>query len=139
MGEHRAARMEPVTQVETELLPTTVNWGNMNQEALEITNVPEPGLGEMTVVDAGMNLLCDIELDATLQFGSREMPLREILELGPGDVVELDRHVSEPVDLVVGDRIVARGEVVVVSGNFALRITEVAAPQLRLESIRCLF
>ena len=65
--------------------------------------------------------------------------LREVLELGPGDVVELDRHVSEPVDLVVGDRIVARGEVVVVNGNFALRITEVATPQLRLESIRCLF
>lgn len=86
-----------------------------------------------------MNLLFDIELEATLQFGSREMPLREVLELGPGDVVELDRHVSEPVDLVIGDRIVARGEVVIVSGNFALRITEVATPQLRLESIRCLF
>jgi flagellar motor switch protein FliN/FliY len=43
------------------------------------------------------------------------------------------------VDLVVGDRIVARGEVVIASGNFALRITEVATPQLRLESIRCLF
>jgi len=90
-------------------------------------------------LEAGMSLLFDIELEATLQFGSREMPLREILELGPGDVVELDRHVSEPVDLVVGDRIVARGEVVVASGNFALRITEVATPQLRLESIRCLF
>jgi flagellar motor switch protein FliN/FliY len=89
--------------------------------------------------EAGMDLLYDIELEATLRFGSREMPLREVLELGPGDVVELDRHVSEPVDLVVGDRIVARGEVVVASGNFALRITEVATPQLRLESIRCLF
>jgi flagellar motor switch protein FliN/FliY len=87
----------------------------------------------------GMELLYDVELEATLQFGSREMPLREVLELGPGDVIELDRHVSEPVDLVVGDRIVARGEVVVASGNFALRITEVATPQLRLESIRCLF
>ena len=86
-----------------------------------------------------MGLLYDIELDATLQFGSREMPLREVLELSPGDVVELNRHVSEPVDLVVGDRIIARGEVVVVSGNFALRITEVATPQMRLESIRCLF
>jgi len=86
-----------------------------------------------------IGLLCDIELDVSLQFGSREMPLREVLELGPGDVVELDRHISEPVDLVIGDRIVARGEVVIVSGNFALRITEVATPQLRLESIRCLF
>ena len=86
-----------------------------------------------------IGVLSDIELEASLQFGSREMPLREVLELGPGDVVELDRHVSEPVDLVIGDRIVARGEVVIVSGNFALRISEVAAPQLRLESIRCLF
>jgi flagellar motor switch protein FliN/FliY len=88
---------------------------------------------------ATMALMNDIELEATLQFGSRELALREVLELGPGDVVELDRHISEPVDLVVGDRIVARGEVVVASGNFALRITEVATPQLRLESIRCLF
>ena len=86
-----------------------------------------------------VDLLSDIELDATLQFGSREMALQEILELGPGTVVELNREVSEPVDLVVGDRIVARGEVVVMNGNFALRVTEVATPQLRLESIRCFF
>jgi flagellar motor switch protein FliN len=85
------------------------------------------------------DLLLDIELEATLQFGSHELALKEVLGLGPGDVLELDRHVSEPVDLVVGDRIVARGEVVIVSGNFALLITEVAEPQLRLESIRCLF
>jgi flagellar motor switch protein FliN len=86
-----------------------------------------------------VELLSDIELDATLQFGTREMALDEVLELGPGAVVELNREVSEPVDLVVGDRIVARGEVVVLNGNFALRITEVATPQLRLESIRCFF
>lgn len=94
---------------------------------------------EETARAEAIGLLCDIELDASLQFGSREMPLQEVLELGPGDVIELDRHVSEPVDLVIGDRIVARGEVVIVSGNFALRVTEVATPQLRLESIRCLF
>src|SRR3982074_1080770 len=97
------------------------------------------GSGEIAGVYAGFGLLCDIELDATLQFGSREMPLREVLELGPGDVVELDRHVSDPVDLVVGDRIVARGGGVVVNGNFALGVADVATPQLRLESIRCLF
>jgi len=87
----------------------------------------------------GLELLYDVELDATLQFGSKEMLLRDVLELGPGDVVELDRHIAQPVELVVGDRIVARGEVVVASGNFALRVTEVATPQMRLESIRCLF
>lgn len=87
----------------------------------------------------GVELLMDVELEATLRFGCREMPLGEILELGPGDVVELDRHVSDPVDLIVGDKIVARGDVVLVNGNFGLRVTEVAAPRKRLESIRCLF
>ena len=86
---------------------------------------------------AELGLLVDIELEATLQFGSREMPLREVLHHEAGDVVELDRHNSQPVDLVVGGRIVARGQVVVVSGSFALRVTEVALPQMRLESVAC--
>ncbi len=85
------------------------------------------------------DLLMETDLDATLQFGSRELPLKDVLALSLGDVLELNRHISEPVDLVVGDRIVARGEVVIVDGNFALLVTEVAEPQLRLESIRCLF
>jgi flagellar motor switch protein FliN/FliY len=86
-----------------------------------------------------LGVLFDLELDVTMQFGSRELALKDVLLLGTDDLVELDRHVSEPVDLVVGGRIVARGEVVVMSGNFALRVTEVATPQLRLESVRCLF
>lgn len=53
-----------------------------------------------------IDVLSDIELDATLQFGSRQMSLEEILELGPGAMIELNREVSDPVDLVVGDRIV---------------------------------
>jgi flagellar motor switch protein FliN/FliY len=85
------------------------------------------------------DLLMDIELDATLQFGLREMPLKDVLAVGPGDVLELDRQVSDPVELVVGDRIMARGEVVIVNGNFALMVTEVAEPQLRMESLRSLF
>jgi flagellar motor switch protein FliN len=97
-------------------------------------------LGESAAAKASArDLLLEIELDATLRFGSRELALKDVLALGLGDVLELNRHVSEPVELVVGDRIVARGEVVIVSGNFALLITAVAEPQLRLESIRSLF
>jgi flagellar motor switch protein FliN len=87
----------------------------------------------------GIELLLDVELDVALRFGCREMPLGEILDLGPGDVVQLDRHIADPVDLIVGDKIVARGEVVLINGNFGLRVIEVAAPKRRLESIRCLF
>lgn len=82
------------------------------------------------------DLLLEVALDATLRFGSRSLELRELLELGPGDVVELDRHLADPVDLIVGDKIVARGEVVLVNGNFGLRVSEVAEPMRRLESIR---
>ncbi len=84
------------------------------------------------------DLLLEVELNAAVRFGSRELELKELLELGPGDVVELDRRVADPVDLIVGDKIVARGEVVLVNGNFGLRVTEVAEPMRRLESIRCI-
>lgn len=87
----------------------------------------------------GVDLLLGVELETSLRFGSREMPLSAVLDLGAGDVVELDRHVSDPVDLLVGDKIVARGEVVLVNGTFGLRVLEVAEPKKCLESIRCLF
>ena len=90
-------------------------------------------------IGSGVELLLDVELEASLRFGSKEMPLGEILNLGPGDVVPLDRYVADPVDLIVGDKIVAQGQVVLVNGNFGLRVTEVATPKKRLESIRCLF
>jgi flagellar motor switch protein FliN len=97
------------------------------------------GQNTPTAVGPGVELLLDVELEASLRFGCRELPLSEILDLGAGDVVELDRQVTDPVDLIVGDKIVARGEVVLVNGNFGLRVTEVATPRKRLESIRCLF
>lgn len=107
--------------------------GETGASAAEVCPAISPGAG------SGIELLLDVELEATLRFGCRELLLGEILDMGPGDVVELDRHAADPVDLIVGDKIVARGEVVLVNGNFGLRVTEVAAPRKRLESIRCLF
>jgi flagellar motor switch protein FliN/FliY len=95
--------------------------------------------GKPAGIPPSVELLLDVELEAALRFGCREMPLGEILDLGPGDVVELDRHIADPVDLIVGDKIVARGEVVLINGDFGLRVTEIAEPRRRLESIRCLF
>ncbi len=88
------------------------------------------------MTDVRPDIVLDMELEAALQFGASELSLRDVLALGPGDVVELDRHLAAPVDLVVGERIVARGEVVVVNGNFAFRVTEVTTPQMRLEIVR---
>lgn len=113
-------------------------------DELEQTEIIPPGvegfsISSSTEVAGSIDLLLGVELEASIRFGSREMPLGEVLDLGAGDVVELDRHVSDPVDLLVGDKIVARGEVVLVNGSFGLRVLEVAEPKKCLESIRCLF
>jgi flagellar motor switch protein FliN len=89
--------------------------------------VPVPS----AVADSSVNLglLMDVELAISLRFGSRRLLLRDVLDLAPGAVVELDRLVDEPVDLLLDGRVLARGEVVVMDGNYALRVSEVAPPQ----------
>ena len=91
---------------------------------------PEPAAAE--AYSPNLELLLDVTLDATICFGQKQMLLRDILELHPGAAVVLDRHVEEPVDLLVGGRMVARGEVVIVDGNYGLRVTEIVSPQQRI-------
>jgi flagellar motor switch protein FliN/FliY len=89
---------------------------------------PTPAPPETRKVD----LLYDVELQVSLRFGKREMPLGDILELSAGAVVELDQRILEPVELLVGGKVVAYGEVVVMDGHYALRVTEVFNPMERL-------
>jgi flagellar motor switch protein FliN/FliY len=71
-----------------------------------------------------MDRLMDVQLGVTMRFGGRRLLLREVLDLTPGAVVELDRRVEEPVDLLLDGKLVARGEVVVIDGNYGLRVTD---------------
>ena len=111
--------------------------------AAQKPNSPPPDAPEQTPAplqpaaaqNGNLALLLDVTLDATICFGRREMLLRDILELHPGAAVVLDRHVEEPVELLVGGRMVARGEVVIVDGNYGLRITEIMSTQQRLASL----
>jgi flagellar motor switch protein FliN len=80
--------------------------------------------------ESNYDLLMNVELELTLRFGERDMFLRDILELGPGSVLELDREIQDPADLLLDGRLIARGEVVVVDGNFGLRVTEVVPAPL---------
>ncbi len=74
--------------------------------------------------DRNLDLVMDVELNVTLRFGQRQLALREVLELTSGSVVELDRQVDEPVELVLDGRVVARGEAVIIDGNYGMRITQ---------------
>jgi flagellar motor switch protein FliN/FliY len=74
---------------------------------------------------SNVSLLENVEIDVILRFGERRLPLREIGELRSGSVIELDKSLQDPAELLLGDRVVARGEVVIVDGNYGMRITEV--------------
>jgi flagellar motor switch protein FliN/FliY len=80
------------------------------------------------MADAPSDSLRDVELTARLELGRALLPVRDLLQLGPGAVVELDRRIGDPVDLFVNDRLVARGEIVVAGGSFSLRVIEVLSP-----------
>ena len=103
-------------------------------EPQEVPNQPQPSLAG--AVPLNLELLLDVELEATIRFGEREMLLRDVLGLMPGAVIELNQMVNEPVSLLVAGRLIARGEVVVVDGNFGLRVTEVASPGQRAELLQ---
>jgi flagellar motor switch protein FliN/FliY len=72
-----------------------------------------------------VSILENVEIDVILQFGERQLPLREIGELRSGSVIELDKYLTDPAELLLAGRVVARGEVVIVDGNYGLRVTEV--------------
>jgi flagellar motor switch protein FliN/FliY len=75
----------------------------------------------------GIELLHGVAMDVTVELGRTRLSVRELLALTPGDVLELDRAAGSPADLLVNGRLIARGEVVVVDENFALRVTEIVA------------
>lgn len=72
-----------------------------------------------------LGFFMDMELEVTLRFGGRNLLLKEVLELGPGSVLELDREIHDPADLLLDGKLIARGEVVMVDGNYGLRVSEV--------------
>jgi flagellar motor switch protein FliN len=83
-----------------------------------------------------INMILDIALTVTVRLGRIEMPLGRVLELGPGSIIEVGHSVDEPVELLVNNKLIARGEVVVVEEKFGLRITQIVSPTERIESLR---
>lgn len=74
--------------------------------------------------DKTLDLILDVNVRVTVQIGSSMIPMREVLELAPGSVVQLNQHANDPVGLYVNEKLVAYGEVVVVEENFGIKITQ---------------
>jgi flagellar motor switch protein FliN/FliY len=85
--------------------------------------------------EPNVDLLLGVTLNLTLRFGRRVLPLRDIVDLTSGSVVELDQEVQEPADLLLGDKLIARGQVVIVDGNYGLQVTEVVDARQRVGTL----
>jgi len=98
---------------------------------LRIRATPGPIPAQRTVAPAerhrGLRLLQDVEMTLTAEIGRTRLPVRQVLELVPGTVLELDRAAGAPADVMVNGRLVARGEVVVVDEEYGIRITEIVS------------
>lgn len=102
-------------------------------------DVPEPsqpGLAESREAPENLSIILDIELIATARLGKIEMSISDVLNLGPGSIIEVGHLVDEPIELLVNERLIARGDVVVVDEKFGLRITEIISRAERIESLR---
>ncbi len=85
---------------------------------------------------ANLERVLDIRLVAQARLGRVDMPINQLLTLGPGSVVDVGHLVDEPIELLVNDKLIAKGDVVVVDEKFGLRITEIVSPKERIESLR---
>jgi flagellar motor switch protein FliN len=98
-------------------------------------------IGNAEVAGPGKNgkwnidLLLDVELPISVLFGHSEMSLKDVLKLGAGSVIELDKSVNDPVTIIVNHKPIAKGEVVMVDGNYGVRILEVESTAERIRSL----
>ena len=83
-----------------------------------------------------IDLLLDVPLELSVELGRTRMSIQELLALGPGSVIELDKVAGEPLDILVNNRLVARGEAVVVNDKFGIRITDIVSPAERISRLR---
>jgi len=106
----------------------------VNVQQAEFTTFEPP---KMTESEArNLNMLLDIPLQVTVELGRTKHSVREILQLTSGSIIELNRLAGEPVDILVNNRLIAKGEVVVIDENFGVRITDIISQTERINNLR---
>lgn len=94
------------------------------------------GAGEATARTENLDVILDIPVTLTLELGRARIPIRTLMQLNQGSVVELERMAGEPLDVLVNGMLVAHGEVVVVNERFGIRFTDVVSPTERVQTLR---
>ncbi|MBA1272803.1 flagellar motor switch protein FliN [Stutzerimonas azotifigens] len=101
----------------------------------EFGGMPKPS-GQVSLDGPNLDVILDIPVSISMEVGSTEISIRNLLQLNQGSVVELDRLAGEPLDVLVNGTLIAHGEVVVVNEKFGIRLTDVISPSERIKKLR---
>jgi CheC, inhibitor of MCP methylation len=94
------------------------------------------GANKMREMHSNIDMIMDVPLQVTVELGRTKMLIKEILDLGPGSIVELDKLAGEPVDILVNNKLIAKGEVVVIDESFGVRITDIISKMERINKVQ---
>lgn len=107
---------------------------NLNVQPVQFANFGAPAYGQ--VDENNLNLLMDIPLKVTVELGRTQKQIKDILELSQGSIIELDKLAGEPVDILVNNKLIAKGEVVVIDENFGVRVTDIVSQWDRIQKLQ---
>jgi flagellar motor switch protein FliN/FliY len=100
-----------------------------------VTSVDAPGVHPSSSKNTNLDVVLDIDLPLIVRFGRTLMTLKTLAALGPGSILDMGRSPDEPVEILVGEQVIARGEVVIVDGNYGVRITDLVSPSDRVKAL----
>ena len=108
---------------------------NYAPDALEPQAAAETAPAEEAGADVNLDLVLEVPVNVSLQVGTADIPIRELVKLVEGSVIALDRESNDPMDVLVNGKLIARGEIVIVDDQFGVRLTDVVSPVERIETI----
>ncbi|MFT4823228.1 MAG: flagellar motor switch protein FliN/FliY [Halioglobus sp.] len=117
---------------EVEVVPEQVVPANHDEAVPANADTRSESAGSEINLDA----LLDVQVQLSVEIGRCKVPIKQLISLNQGSVIELDRGVNEPLDLLVNGTLMARGEVVVVDGQFGLRLIDIVSPTERLKKLQ---
>ncbi len=121
----------PIQAKTPPIMAAPAQFSPMTGQSMDMQSAVAP-----SVDISNLELILDISLEVTVELGRTHRKIRDVLELGPGSVIELNRLANEPVDILVNDKLFAKGEVVVIDENFGVRITDILTIEERIEAIK---